>query len=99
LLQRPCENSPMVLVRFAAHLQSHVPCPDQDVDQGGLGDCLLRAFAAAPAMKDYVLDNQGHIRKHVAVFINGKLHRDRGDLEWPCLAGDRIDVIQALSGG
>ncbi len=89
----------MVLVRFAAHLRSHVPCPDQEVDQGALGDCLLRAFADAPAMKDYVLDDQGHIRQHVAVFINGKLHRDRQNLAWPCVAGDRVDVIQALSGG
>lgn len=89
----------MVLVRFAAHLQSHVPCPDQEVEPGTLGQCLLMAFNLAPPMKDYVLDNQGHIRKHVAVFINGKLHVQRSALDVPCQAGDRIDVIQALSGG
>jgi sulfur-carrier protein len=89
----------MVLVRFAAHLQSHVPCPDQNVEPGELGFCLHAAFQKAPAMQDYVLDNQGHIRKHVAVFVNGKLYRNRDQMDLPCVAGDRIDVIQALSGG
>jgi sulfur-carrier protein len=89
----------MVLVRFAAHLQSHVPCPDQEVEPGSLGECLDQALVRAPALRDYVFDNQGHIRKHVAVFIGGKLHRERHNLASPCLAGDRIDVIQALSGG
>jgi sulfur-carrier protein len=89
----------MVLIRFAAHLQSHVPCPDQEVEPGALDECLRVAFLLAPAMKDYVLDNQGHIRKHVAIFINGKLHRERDQLDRLCMAGDRIDVIQALSGG
>jgi sulfur-carrier protein len=89
----------MVLIRFAAHLQSHVPCPDQEVAPGSLAECLRSAFEPAPAMRDFVLDNQEHIRKHVAVFINGKLHLNRQDLDRACISGDRIDVIQALSGG
>jgi sulfur-carrier protein len=89
----------MVLIRFAAHLQSHVPCPDQSVAPQSLEQCLRTAIVAAPAMADYVFDNQGQIRKHVAVFINGKLHRDRHELSLLCNDGDRVDVIQALSGG
>ena len=38
---------------------------------------LETAFAAAPALKGYVLDEQGGVRKHVAVFVNGDmLQRD-----------------------
>jgi sulfur-carrier protein len=89
----------MPKVVFAAHLQRHVPCPEQMLKAGTLGDVLDRSFLAAPAMRDYVLDNQGHIRKHVAVFINGVLHRERHDLTRWLDEGSRVDVIQALSGG
>jgi sulfur-carrier protein len=50
-------------------------------------------------MRSYVLDDQGFIRKHVAVFINGQLHRARHDLSVLVPNGTKIHVIQALSGG
>jgi sulfur-carrier protein len=89
----------MITVSFAAHLQRHVPCPDQTVEAGTLAQVLTRAFVAAPAMRDYVLDNQGHIRKHVAVFINGQLYLERNQMERVLADNTKIHVIQALSGG
>lgn len=64
-----------------------------------LGEALSAAFRAAPALRGYVLDDQGHIRKHVAVFIDGRLWPRRDDLTVPVSHDTRIDVIQALSGG
>jgi sulfur carrier protein ThiS len=46
-----------------------------------------------------VLDEQGAVRKHVAVFVNGEMIPDRGDLARPLAAQDRVHVIQALTGG
>jgi sulfur-carrier protein len=89
----------MPTVAFAPHLQRHVPCPKQTVAATNLREALDAAFLAAPAMRHYVLDEQSHIRKHVAVFINGTLIRDRANLNVALDANDRIDVIQALSGG
>ncbi len=74
-------------------------CPEQLVCAGSLARVLTDAFAAAPAMRHYVLDDQGHIRKHVAVFINGVLHHQRSDLQVNIQNGSKIHVIQALSGG
>jgi sulfur-carrier protein len=88
-----------VLVNFAPQLQRHVPCADQLVVAGTLKSALDKAFAAAPLMRSYVLDDQGFIRKHVAVFINGQLHRARHDLSVLVPNGTKIHVIQALSGG
>jgi sulfur-carrier protein len=89
----------MPRVIFAPQLQRHVPCPAQYVIATNLLDALVTAFTAAPAMRHYVLDEQSHVRKHVAVFINGTLIRDRVNLAVELSEDDHVDVIQALSGG
>lgn len=91
--------SSVITVKFAAHLQRHVRCADQLVEPGSLAQVLNQAFLGAPDLKHFVLDDQGHIRKHVAVFVNSVLHRQRDDLSVTLSAGDKVDVIQALSGG
>lgn len=89
----------MVTVVFAPHLQRHVPCPPQQVHATTLRGALDAALLATPALRHYVFDDQQHIRKHVAVFVNGTLTRDRVNLEMALNDNDKIDVIQALSGG
>jgi sulfur-carrier protein len=89
----------LVNVKFAPHLQRHVPCPAQTVHANTLRDALDAALLAAPALRHYVFDEQQHIRKHVAVFVNGTLVRDRVKLDVAVSDGDKVDVIQALSGG
>jgi sulfur carrier protein ThiS len=89
----------MPYVEFAPHLQRHVPCPPRSVAAGSLRGALDAAFAAAPGLRDYVLDDQGGVRRHVAVFINGELLHDRRNLERALTPADRIYVAQALSGG
>jgi len=86
-------------VTFAPQLQRHVACPAQQVTAATLGEALHAAFRAAPLMQSYVLDEQGDVRKHVAVFINNQLIARRNDLSVPLAADDVVTVIQALSGG
>jgi sulfur-carrier protein len=88
-----------IKVIFAPHLQRHVPCPAQTVNAATLREALDAALIAAPTLRHYIFDEQQHIRKHVAVFVNGTLIRDRVKLDVAMSDGDRIDVIQALSGG
>lgn len=89
----------MPRVEFAPALTRHVPCPPQQVPAGSLASALAAAFTAAPALRSYVLDEQGAVRKHVAVFVNGELIPSRSELGQPLGAADRVLVIQALSGG
>ena len=89
----------MPTVEFAPALTRHVPCPRQEVPAGTLATVLDGAFAAAPALRPYVLDEQGAVRKHVAVFVNGDMIPDRCDLKRALAAQDRVHVIQALTGG
>lgn len=90
---------PMPTVDFAPALTRHVPCPRQEVPAGSLAAVLAAAFRAAPALRGYVLDEQGAVRKHVAVFVNGEMIASRSDLSRPLAGADRVHVIQALTGG
>jgi sulfur-carrier protein len=89
----------MVTVEFAPSLQRHKPCPTQAVPPGSLAQVLGSAMLAEPGLSSYVLDDQGHVRKHVAVFINSTLHLPRDQLQRAVAAGDKVLVIQCLTGG
>lgn len=89
----------MVTVEFAASLRRHVECPPQTVAAGKLRSVLEAALAAAPELRHYVLDDQGNIRKHVAVFIDKTMVKDRQNLTLPVASGTSVLVIQALTGG
>jgi sulfur carrier protein ThiS len=95
-----CAGEPsMVTVEFAASLRRHVECAPQSVAAGSLRAVLEAALQAAPALASYVFDDQRCIRKHVAVFVNQTPVQDRQHLEQTVQTGDRVLVIQALSGG
>ncbi len=89
----------MVTVEFAASLRRHVECAPQQVAAGDLGSVLDAALTAAPALSHYVFNDQHQVRKHVAVFINQQMLRDRTRLDQPVRDGDQVLVIQALTGG
>ena len=89
----------MVTVEFAPSLRRHIECPPQQVAPGPLRNVLESALQAAPDLAHYVFDDQRHVRKHVAVFINQALVQNRARLDQTVLDGDRVLVIQALSGG
>jgi molybdopterin synthase sulfur carrier subunit len=86
-------------VEFAPALTRHVACPPQRVAAPTLRTALEAAFATAPALRGYVLDEQGAVRKHVAVFVNARMIASRSDLELPLEPADKVMVIQALTGG
>jgi sulfur carrier protein ThiS len=89
----------MVTVEFASSLRRHVECAPQTVKAGSLRTVLDAALLAAPALANYVFDDQRCIRKHVAVFVNEKMVLDRRSLAQTLRPGDRVLVIQALTGG
>ena len=92
-------NRRVPTVEFAPALTRHVACPRQQVGATTLAAALDAAFAAAPALRGYVLDEQGAVRKHVAVFVNGQMVPSRSDLSRALQPQDSVMVIQALTGG
>lgn len=90
----------MPRIEFTRQLAKHVDCPPMELKAGTLDAAFAEAFAAHPQLGGYVLDDQGRIRKHVAVFVDNELLRQREDLQSIALHPDsQIFVMQALSGG
>jgi len=89
----------MTTLSFTPNLRRHVEIPDASVEGDTVRLVLERYFDANPVVRGYVLDDQGALRKHVAIFLNHELIRDRVGLTDPVQEGDNIFVVQALSGG
>ena len=89
----------MATVRFTSHLARHRPTPVLVAEGGSVAEVLEAALAADPLLRGYVLDDQGRLRRHVNVYLDGALIADRLRLTDPVMPGSEIYVLQALSGG
>jgi molybdopterin synthase sulfur carrier subunit len=89
----------VIRLEFAPSLQRHAACPALQTEAASLREAMSQAWKIAPALRAYVLDEQGCVRRHVAVFINGQMLHDRSDLSRPLGATDSVYIAQALSGG
>jgi molybdopterin synthase sulfur carrier subunit len=89
----------MARVEFTPQLQRFTDTPRIEAPAATLREALAAAFAANPRLRGYVLDEQGHLRANVVVYIDGQASRDRrgqGDALRP---DSSVYVLQALSGG
>jgi len=89
----------MPTVSFTRALERFLAAPSAMVEGATVGDALAVVFASRPTLRGYVLDDQGALRRHVAVYVNGRLLHDRVGLTDPVGPRDEIYVFQALSGG
>ena len=60
---------------------------------------LDAVFAQNPQARRYVLDDQGALRKHMTIFVDGKTIADRTALSDRVGETSEVFVFQALSGG
>lgn len=60
---------------------------------------LTQAFAANERLKTYVLDDQGHLRKHMRILVDGVAIKDLKTFNDAVQPKSEIWVMQALSGG
>jgi len=89
----------MAIVVFTSNLQRHVACPETEASGATVREVLDGVFRRNPRARGYVLDDQAALRKHMAIFVDGEMIRDRAELSDPVGPASTIHVIQALSGG
>ena len=89
----------MVRVSFTANLRRHVDCEPRDVKAGTLRAVLDEALPMGDALRGYVLDERGGLRKHITVFLGADAVRDRARLSDDVAPGTEVWAMQALSGG
>ena len=86
-------------VSFTRNLQRHLNVPSTAVAGTTVREALDQVFAQNPQLRSYVLDDQSRLRKHVVVFVDGRIIRDRVQLNDPLEESSELLVMQALSGG
>jgi len=89
----------MARVVFTSNIQRHVICPDADAPGQTVREVLENVFAKNSQARSYVLDDQSALRKHMTIFVDGQMVRDRKRLEDAVSDTSIIHVLQALSGG
>ena len=90
----------MPKVRFTYALKRFFPGL-KEVPAGGKSfrEIFAELDGHYPGISSYILDEQGSLRKHVNIFIDGKMINDRNKLSDPFTTGSEIYIMQALSGG
>jgi sulfur carrier protein ThiS len=89
----------MATVRFTPQLERFLSVPAPRAAGATVAEVLDAVFSENPRLQGYVLDDQGRVRRHVAVFVDGEMIQDRIRLSDPVSESGEIFVMQALSGG
>ena len=89
----------MPTVSFTRALARFLLAPFATVEGTTVGAALGAVFASRSTLRSYVLDDQGALRRHVVVYVNGQPVSDRVRLTDPVGPRDEIYVFQALTGG
>lgn len=89
----------MAKVFFTANLRRHVDCPSMEADGDSVRAVLRQVFAVQDRLGAYVLDDQGALRKHMTILVDGLRIADRESLSDAVNPSSEVWVMQALSGG
>lgn len=90
----------MPTVKFTYALKRFFPqLKDTPVKSETLSNLLQTIDRHYPGIQNYIVDERGSLRKHVNIFIDGELIRDRETLGDTFGENSEIFIMQALSGG
>ena len=89
----------MAKVHFTSNLRRHVDCPTMEVSATNVHQALIQAFAKNQRLKTYVLDDQGTLRKHMRILVDGIAVKDLEHFNDAVQPTSEVWVMQALSGG
>jgi molybdopterin synthase sulfur carrier subunit len=89
----------MARLVFTQQLARFLAVPEFETGSTRLRAALEGAFDNNPLLRGYVLDDQGHLRENVVIFIDGRRSLDRTRLDDPLQPDSKVYVLQALSGG
>ena len=90
----------MARVTFTKNLERFFPgLKPGDFGGANVAEVLQAIDGTYPGIRDYLVDERGALRKHVNIFVNAEMIRDRQELSDPVESHTEIFFAQALSGG
>lgn len=89
-----------VTVRLPQALLQFWPGPaSSNVFGTNLAEVVASLEAASAGLGSRLLDEQGRVRRHIAVFVNGEMVREREASAVTVRPVDRIQIVPSVSGG
>ena len=85
----------MALVRLRGPLKALAGGAEHSVEGATVAELLRTLEHDQPALRGWILDERGQIRRHINVFVNGEKSTEDAAIA----AGDDVDVLPAISGG
>ena len=90
----------MAKIKFTSALKYFFPTlSDQDLSVSSVQEALFAVEKIYPGLLNYLVNEDGSLRKHVNIFVKGELIKDRITLKDKLNPHDELLVFQALSGG
>ena len=87
-------------VTFTRHLNRFFPTlTDGEVPGTTVREVVDELERRWPGLAHYIVDETGRVRRHVNIFVGEDPIADRDRLSDRLAAGDRVFILQALSGG
>jgi len=83
-------------VIIPSSLRSYTQHSEAEASGSTLSAVLADLDRAYPGIRFRMVDEQGRVRRHIRIFVNGDQVRD---LSQPLSATDEVVIVQALSGG
>ncbi len=90
----------MAQVKFTPNLKRFFPdLQECEIDASTVAEIVAAVDQRWRGLGDYIIDEQGALRKHVNIFVGDELLRDKQTLSDRVSADTKIFIVQALSGG
>lgn len=90
----------MAHIKFTPNLQRFfTDLCECHIDAATVADIIPAVDRRWRGLADYIVDEQGALRKHVNIFVGGELLRDKQTLSDRVSADTQVFIVQALSGG
>jgi len=91
----------MPTISFTSALKRFFPDLEEEVKLPGhkVSEVLSNLEKKYPGISDYLIDEEGRLRKHINIFVDGQLIQDRQSLSDALKENDEVLIFQALSGG
>ena len=90
----------MAKIRFTSALKRFFPTlTESEIEGDTVRDVLNNIEKIYPGISNYLMQDDGTLRKHVNIFVEGNLIENRQTLSDKVKHNDELIIFQALSGG
>jgi len=90
----------MAIINFTQALKRFYPQLEPlEIEVNNVNEVIESLETKYPGIENYLIDDQRTLRKHVNIFVDGVLIKDREQLTDALTSNSEVYIMQALSGG